>query len=458
MLKLDWKRMLAAFGVFSFLMILFSTGVTNSYWNAVALGGLMIFFWIFEVISIYVTALLPFILAIPLGLLDTNDLAASYGNNNVYLFFGGFVLALGLEKWKVHEQIARRIINVVGDSKPRILLGFILSTGFLSMWISNTATALMMLPMAIAIIQAMPVAHQKSKFSLLLMLSIAYASSIGGVGTLIGSPPNTQMAAILQKNFHITVSFFDWMKIGMPLAITMLLVMYGVFYIALGKERKEIHDVNLPNVPWTNEQLRALAIFGLVIVLWSFKELITYFTGLNYGDESAAIFGAILLFIVPSKKEKKPLLDWKDTEKLPWGILLLFGGGLALAQIFEKNGIVASLTKVFQNYEHMSIPAIVLIVVVISVFASEVMSNLALVTIFVPVIASFAKESGYDILQLCFTLTLGASLAFMMPVGTPPNAIVFSSGHVKIHQMVKMGFFLNVIGIVLISLFTILFL
>ena len=458
MLQLDWKRMLAAFGAFSFLMVLITTRATDSYWNAVALGGLMIFFWIFEVISIYITALFPFIFAIPLGLLNTADLAASYGNNNVYLFFGGFVLALGLEKWKVHEQIARRIINVVGDSKPRILLGFILSTGFLSMWISNTATALMMLPMAIAIIHAMPVAHQKSKFSLLLMLSIAYASSIGGVGTLVGSPPNTQMAAILQKNFHITVSFFDWMKIGMPLAITMLLVMYGIFYVALGKERKELHDVNLPNVPWTNEQLRALSIFGLVVILWSFRELITSATGLNYGDESAAIFGAILLFIVPGKSEKKPLLDWKDNEKLPWGILLLFGGGLALAQIFEKNGVVESLTKVFQSYENMSVPAIVLLVVIISVFASEVMSNLALVTIFVPVIASFAKESGYDVFQLCISLTLGASLAFMMPVGTPPNAIVFSSGHVKIHQMVKMGFIFNVIGIALISLFAILFL
>jgi sodium-dependent dicarboxylate transporter 2/3/5 len=458
MLQLDWKRMLAAFGAVSFLIILITTRATDPFWNAVALGGLMIFFWIFEVISIYVTALLPFILAIPLGLLDSSDLAASYGNSNVYLFFGGFVLALGLEKWKVHEQIARRIINVVGDSKPRILLGFILSTGFLSMWISNTATALMMLPMAIAIIQAMPVAHQKSKFSLLLMLSIAYASSIGGVGTLVGSPPNTQMAAILQKNFHVTVSFLDWMKIGMPIAIVMLLIMFLVFYLALGKERKEIHDVNLPNVPWTNEQLRAMAIFGLVVLLWSFRELITHWTGFKYGDESAAIFGAILLFIVPGKSEKKPLLDWKDTEKLPWGILLLFGGGLALAQIFEKNGIVEKLTTIFQSYEHMSVPAIVLIVVVISVFASEVMSNLALVTIFVPVIASFAKESGYDILQLCMTLTLGASLAFMMPVGTPPNAIVFSSGYVKIHQMVKMGFIFNLIGIVLITLFAILFL
>jgi sodium-dependent dicarboxylate transporter 2/3/5 len=458
MLQLDWKRMLAAFGAVSFLIILITTRATDPFWNAVALGGLMIFFWIFEVISIYVTALLPFILAIPLGLLDSSDLAASYGNSNVYLFFGGFVLALGLEKWKVHEQIARRIINVVGDSKPRILLGFILSTGFLSMWISNTATALMMLPMAIAIIQAMPVAHQKSKFSLLLMLSIAYASSIGGVGTLVGSPPNTQMAAILQKNFHVTVSFLDWMKIGMPIAIVMLLIMFLVFYLALGKERKEIHDVNLPNVPWTNEQLRAMAIFGLVVLLWSFRELITHWTGFKYGDESAAIFGAILLFIVPGKSEKKPLLDWKDTEKLPWGILLLFGGGLALAQIFEKNGIVEKLTTIFQSYEHMSVPAIVFIVVVISVFASEVMSNLALVTIFVPVIASFAKESGYDILQLCMTLTLGASLAFMMPVGTPPNAIVFSSGYVKIHQMVKMGFIFNLIGIALITLFAILFL
>jgi len=458
MLQLDWKRMLAAFGAVSFLIILITTRATDPFWNAVALGGLMIFFWIFEVISIYVTALLPFILAIPLGLLDSSDLAASYGNSNVYLFFGGFVLALGLEKWKVHEQIARRIINVVGDSKPRILLGFILSTGFLSMWISNTATALMMLPMAIAIIQAMPIAHQKSKFSLLLMLSIAYASSIGGVGTLVGSPPNTQMAAILQKNFHVTVSFLDWMKIGMPIAIAMLLIMFLVFYLALGKERKEIHDVNLPNVPWTNEQLRAMAIFGLVVLLWSFRELITQWTGFKYGDESAAIFGAILLFIVPGKSEKKPLLDWKDTEKLPWGILLLFGGGLALAQIFEKNGIVEKLTTIFQSYEHMSVPAIVLIVVVISVFASEVMSNLALVTIFVPVIASFAKESGYDILQLCMTLTLGASLAFMMPVGTPPNAIVFSSGYVKIHQMVKMGFIFNLIGIALITLFAILFL
>jgi sodium-dependent dicarboxylate transporter 2/3/5 len=308
MLKFDWKNMLATLGVFLFVMILFLTGGKSLFWNAIALGGLMIFFWIFEIISIYVTALFPLILAVPLGLLDTGDLATAYGNGNVYLFFGGFVLALGLEKWKVHEQIARRIVSVVGDSKPRILLGFLMSTGLLSMWISNTATALMMLPMAIAIINAMPVAQQKSKFSVFLLLSIAYAASIGGMATLVGSPPNTQMASILEQNFDITISFFDWMKIGIPLSISLLLVVFLVFYIGLGKERKDVHAIHFDKQPWTNEQLRAMGIFGLVVILWSFKDLIIQATGFSYRDESAAIIGAILLFIFPGKTENKPFL------------------------------------------------------------------------------------------------------------------------------------------------------
>ena len=185
------KKLFIGFGLVSFALILFATGAKDVFWNAVALGGLMIYFWVFEVIPIYITALLPMILAIPLGLLDKTDLANSYGDGNVYLFFGGFILALGLEKWKVHEQVARGIISLVGNSKPRILLGFLLSTGFLSMWISNTATALMMLPMALAIIEALPKTDKKSKFPVFLMLSVAYASSIGGIATLIGSPPNS---------------------------------------------------------------------------------------------------------------------------------------------------------------------------------------------------------------------------------------------------------------------------
>ena len=208
--------------------------VFESFSLAPILAALMIVLWISEWIPVYLTALLPLLLAVPLGLLEPQDLAKCYGDSNIFLFFGGFVMALALEKWGVHEQIARRIIAMVGDKKSNILLGFILSTGLLSMWISNTATALMMLPMALAVVEAMPPAHRNSRFAIFLMLSIAYASNIGGVGTLIGSPPNTQMASILAENFHLEVSFFDWMKIGMPLALVLLFLMYLVFNYLLG--------------------------------------------------------------------------------------------------------------------------------------------------------------------------------------------------------------------------------
>ncbi len=457
MQKFNWKQLVALLGLILFVFILLLTGGKSTFWNATALSGLMIYFWVFEVISIYITALLPIILAVPLGILNTDDLAATYGNGSVYLFFGGFVLALGLEKWKVHEQIARRILLIVGDSKPKVLLGFLLSTGFLSMWISNTATALMMLPMAIAIIQSMPVEHQKSKFSLFLMLSVAYAASIGGLGTLVGSPPNIQMAGILEKNFGITVSFFDWMKVAMPMSILLLLLAYLVFYIGLGKERYDQYDFKLEKQAWTSEQFKALAVFGCVAVLWIFKDLINDLTGLNYKDESAAVLGAVVLFIIPQSNKQKTLLEWHDTEKLPWGILLLFGGGLALAAMLEKNGIVTILIDVFRTYKDVSVLVMITIIVFIGIFASEVLSNLALVVIFVPIVASFAQESGYSVLQLCIPLTFGASCAFMMPVGTPPNAIAYSSGYIKMIDMIKYGFIMNIISGIVIIIFGFLF-
>jgi sodium-dependent dicarboxylate transporter 2/3/5 len=458
MMQLNWRKMLAVFGVFLFLLVIFLTGAKDPKWNAIALGGLMIYLWIFEVVSIYVTALLPLILAVPLKLLVPADLAGAYGNNNVYLFFGGFVMALALEKWHVHEQIARRIIGLVGNSKPQILLGFLLSTGILSMWISNTATALMMLPMAVAIIEAMPSSERNSKFSVLLLLSIAYAASIGGMGTLVGSPPNTQMAGLLEANYQIKVGFFDWMKIGMPVSISLLFGTFLFFYFSLGKERFEKYDYKFETKPWTNEQKRAMAVFGVVIFLWSFRDWIEIWTGWSYKDESASVLGAILMFIVPGKSENKPLLEWKDTEKLPWGILLLFGGGMALAMILEKNGVIAEITTVLNAYKGVPISLILFVVVIIGIFATEIMSNLALVTIFTPVVAAFALESQIPVLQLCLPLALASSCAFMLPVGTPPNAIIFSSGHLKIHQMAKVGFVVNVIGVLLIWGFSVVFL
>jgi sodium-dependent dicarboxylate transporter 2/3/5 len=453
------KNIILAIGLLFFVSTIAITGGKDIFWNSIALGGLMIYFWVFEVIPIYITALFPLIFAIPLGVLEKGDLATSYGDSNVYLFFGGFLLALGLEKWNVHQQIAKGILKVVGNSKPRILLGFLFSTGLLSMWISNTATALMMLPMAMAIIEALPAHQRKGKFAIFLLLSVAYAASIGGVGTLIGSPPNVQMASTLENTFGVKVDFLDWMKIGLPLSITMLLCTYLFFYIAMGKERKEDHaDLKLSELGWNKDQRIVLFVFLGVIILWSFKDLIVDWTGISYRDENVAILGGILLFLIPSSQEKKKMLEWKDTEKLPWGILLLFGGGLALAQIFEKNGVMAQLSNLFSSMHDYSTILILIAVIVIAVFASEVLSNLAMVSIFVPLVATFALDHGVPIEKLAIPLTLGASLAFMLPVGTPPNAIVFSSGYLKVKQMVMYGLVLNIIGIILIALFSILFL
>jgi sodium-dependent dicarboxylate transporter 2/3/5 len=428
----------------------------DSFTLALILAALMILLWITEWIPIYLTALFPILLGAPLGLLTPKELAGCYGDANIFLFFGGFVLALGLEKWGVHEQIARRIIKIVGDQKSKILLGFILSTGLISMWISNTATALMMLPMAVAVIEAMPVSHRESRFSALLMLSVAYAANIGGVGTLIGSPPNTQMASILAENFHIQVSFLDWMKIGLPLAITLLLIMYLLFHYLLGSERKDVHDLHFHTLPWSKPQKRVLWIFSMVAILWIFREPIVTWTGFPYRDENAAILGALALFLLPNGDDKQTLLKWSDTEKLPWGILLLFGGGLAMAAILEKNGILKSLSAYFNFADGINPILLIFILTALAIFISEVLSNLAMVTVFIPIVGVFAEQTQTPLFPLAMALTLGASLAFMMPVGTPPNAIVFGSGYLKIRQMVRIGFILNIISLLLIGLFIVL--
>jgi len=433
-------------------------GLDNNQLLAILLAGLMIVLWISEWIPVYLTALLPLLLAVPFGLLEPQDLAKCYGDSNIFLFFGGFVMALALEKWGVHEQIARRIIGIVGDKKSNILLGFILSTGLISMWISNTATALMMLPMAMAVVEAMPPAHRQSRFSVFLMLSIAYAANIGGVGTLIGSPPNTQMASILAENFNIEVSFMDWMKIGLPLSLVLLFLMFLIFNYFLGAERKDVHDLHFHTTPWTTTQKRVLWIFSGVAFLWIFRELFEQQFGWKYRDENAAILGALAMFLVPTEKRKsQKILKWSYTEKLPWGILLLFGGGLALAAVLEQNGILELLSQGFKHFDEISVFLALICLTGMAIFISEVLSNLAMVTLFIPVVGVFAQQTGLPLLPLAMSLTLGASLAFMMPVGTPPNAIVFGSGYLKIKQMIRFGFLLNILSLVLICLFVILF-
>lgn len=420
---------------------------TSSYWYSIAIAGIMVLFWLFEVLPIYVTALFPIILTIPLGVLESSHLSASYGHKYIYLFLGGFILSLALEKWEVHKQIAEGIIRLVGTSKARILLGFLLSTGLLSMWISNTATSLMMLPMALAVLSKVE-KQTESKFSIFLLLAVAYGASIGGIATLVGSPPNILMAGILEDNFGISIDFFDWMSVGLPLSLVMLGVVYLFLYWRLGKERKEqLAEIHEKRRPWTSNQIRVVLLFTAIVVLWSFRMPLSKYAGIKYTDEGVAILGAILLFVLPSTEKKTKLLSWEDTKNLPWGILILFGGGMALAKMLEVNGVISELSSLFEMYKEASLVVLLGVLVTISIFGTEIMSNMALVSVFVPVVAAFALTTDYTIIQLCMPITMAASCAFMLPVGTPPNAIVFSSGRLKISQMAKTGFLLNLIAV-----------
>ena len=443
-------------GILGFIaFVIISCWDQNALQNrAVAMALLMVVFWVFEVVPIYVTALIPLVLCTPLGLLDPSELALAYGNNNVYLFLGGFILALALEKWDVHHQIASRILSIMGSTKSKILIGFGLSSYLLSMWISNTATTLMMLPMALSIIQAQKDVEYSNRFSLLLMLTVAYAASIGGMATLVGSPPNTQMAGILSSTFGIEISFWDWMRIGLPVSLIVFLGLNLFFQIILGAQRKEKVLINIHQTEWTTPQKRVLFIFALVIFLWVARGLIVDYTGISFKDSSVAILGGIVLFLIPAKKKSEKLLQWKDTIKIPWGILVLFGGGIALASSLEKSQVLELIFQSASDLSSWDYIYLLLLIISISIFATELMSNLALVSVLVPIIAMLSIGMGQSVLALCLPLTLAASCAFMMPISTPPNAIVFSSGKVSIKQMAAYGFFMNLFSVLIILLFS----
>lgn len=425
----------------------------TKFWYAIAVAGLMVVFWLFEVVPIYVTALIPLILGIPLGVLTSADLTSQYGHKFIYLFLGGFILSLALEKWDVHKQIASGIIRVVGTSKSRIILGFLISTAMLSMWISNTATTLMMLPMAMAVLSKIEF-KKGSKFPMYLVLAIAYGANVGGMGTLVGSPANSTGAAALEG--IVKIDFVTWMQYAIPLSLMILTIVFLFFYFLLGKERKEKIEVKTEKIPWTKNQIVVLILFFVVVLLWSFRVPFTKNSSISYSDESVAILGAVLLFFLPSleKTEKKVnLLEWKDTERLPWGILILIGGGLAMAKMLINNGVVGALAASLDGYAALGLMAILAILVFISIFGTEVMSNTAMVSVLTPVVAAFAVTAQLGELQLCLPIILAASCAFMLPVGTPPNAIVFASGQLTIQQMAKTGFVLNILAGLIIVIF-----
>jgi sodium-dependent dicarboxylate transporter 2/3/5 len=455
-------------GIFVFILMFWWNpfGLNNTAAQVLAIAALMITWWITEALPMPVVALLPLILFPLLGIAKMEEVAAPYANSVIFLFMGGFMIGLAIEKWNLHKRIALSIVKLTGTSGNRIVLGFILATGFMSMWLSNTATTMMMYPIAMSVIQVMET-NSKTKgnlnnLSVCLLLAIAYASNFGGIATIIGTPPNVAYVAFLEKHNGYTFQFVDWMKLCLPISLILLVSLYVVMTRVLYPSQvkhdsaaKELISFELKQMGRLSvAEKRVLIVFATTALLWITKDLInagqTYF---RLDDTMIAVFGAVLLFILPSGAEGgKSLLEWQDTQKMAWGILLLFGGGITLANQLEKAGLIQSLGHWMAGFATGGL-LLVFIVAVISIFISEVMSNIAQVIVFAPVVAGMAEALKIDPLQIGVAMTLGASCASMLPMGTPPNAIVFASGRLRLKHMTTTGFVMNIISAILITLF-----
>ncbi len=434
-----------------------------------AIAALMISWWVLDAMPLPVVALVPIVLFPLLNISSLKEVTKSYADSIIFLFMGGFFIGIAIEKWNLHKRIALGIINITGTNGNRIILGFIIATGFLSMWLSNTATTMMMFPIALSVIHVIS-SHNKDNagvknFSMVLMLCIAYASNFA-LGTIIGTPPNVAYVNYIQEKFSYTIGFTDWMIIFTPLTIVLLFMLYWVMVKWLfpnkikhsveGKNfiRSELKTLGKLSVP----EKRVLFVFIMTVFLWITKDIINSIQKMIVLDDTIiAMIGAITLFIIPSGNKttarEERLLNWPDTTKMAWGILLLFGGGIALAKALEDVKLMDQLGAYIASYATNNIFLMILIVTTVSVFLSEVMSNVAQVIVMAPVITAVAVAMHVDPLLLGIPMTLGASCASMLPMGTPPNAIVFASGHIKLKDMIKAGFVLNIICIILITLF-----
>lgn len=443
-----------------------------------AVAALMITWWVTEAMPMPVVGLIPLILFPLLGVAELKAVAVSYGDQIIFLFMGGFMLGLAIEKWNLHRRIALSIVKITGTSGDRIILGFILSTGFISMWISNTATTMMMFPIALSVIYVMKDSSEGkgnlNHFSLALMLSIAYASNFGGIATKIGTPPNSWFAGYYAENYS-SINFMDWIALCMPIAIILLFTLYIVLtkilfrnHIRSGEAARQYINQQYKLLgPLSVSEKRVMIIFITTAVLWITADPINKMQNyIKLNDTIIALMCAVALFICPSGMPQKignvneknendssdTLLEWGDTKKMAWGILILFGGGLALAAGLEKAGLIQQLGLWLSHFAGGGF-MLLLMVTVLSVFISEVMSNIAQVMVFAPVVCSLATAVGMNPLQLGIAMTLASSCASMMPMGTPPNAIAFASGHIKLKQMIKAGFVMNIVSIILITLF-----
>jgi len=420
--------------------------------------------WIFEVTDISVTSLLPIVIFPLSGAMDLKLTTASYGHKYIFLYMGGFILAMAIEKWNLHKRIALSIINVIGTGISSIILGFMVATAFMSMWISNTATSVMMLPIGLAIISQLKdhpdtEENENKLFGKALMLAIAYSASIGGMATLIGTPPNLVLAGVVEELYGIEISFSQWFKFGLPISITLLIICW-LYLIKVAFRfkmdefpggRTEIKDL-LRNLGKTSyeEKLVLLVFIGTALLWITRKYLQAVIPALD--DTIIAIFAGLLLFLLPSSKKGEPIMRWREAVKMPWGIMILFGGGMALATGFQQSGLANWIGSQFSLLENLPLFLIILILVAAVNFLTEITSNLATTAMLLPILAPIALSIDVHPYMLLVAATVAASCAFMLPVATPPNAVVFGSGYLTIPDMVKRGFWLNIFSIFLLSI------
>jgi len=429
----------------------------------IAVAVWMVIWWITEATSISVTALLPLLLFPLLKIMPIGEVGANYGSPIIFLFFGGFVLALALEKVNLHKRIALNIIRITGTTPNKLVLGFMVATASLSMWISNTATTVVMLPIAMSVISLLindedGFTKSDQNFALSVMLGIAFSANAGGIATVIGTPPNSVMIGLLENEYNIEISFLKWMVIGLPFSIVMIAIIYLVMVKVMFRNKqlkfaasKEVINSELKKLgPMSGKEKMVLSIFGVTVFLWIFRTVINgIFPELKLNDTIISMTGAIAMFALPYNLKKGDfIINWKDTSKLAWGILILFGGGLALAKGMAVSGIVDMVSGAIAASD-ISILFTAVLLIFLMLFMTELMSNVALVAVLAPVVAGIAIGLEIPILYLLIPVTMASSCAFMLPMATPPNAIVFASGYIKVHQMARVGIILNLIAVAL---------
>jgi len=435
--------------------------------NAVLASTLWIAtWWITEALPIAVTSLLPIMLFPLTGATKLSATTANYGHKYIFLFIGGFVLSIAIEKWKLHKRIALSIIKIVGTNVKQIILGFMVATAFLSMWISNTATSVMLLPVGIAIVAQLKdnpdtIEDENAIFGKALMLAIAYAASIGGMATLIGTPPNLVLAGVIEETYNTEISFAQWFSFGFPISIILLVlcwlyltnIAFTFKQTAFPGGKKEINRQIKELGKISSQEKTILTVFVLTAIAWICRSFFLKQFIPAIDDTIIAVMCAILLFVFPSGNIGEKLLNWDDMVKLPWGILILFGGGMALAHGFDSSGLAKWIGS--QMPALGTIPLLLLLLILITAvnFLTEITSNLATTAMILPILISLANAIGVNHYFLLVGATVAASCAFMLPVATPPNAVVFGSGFLKISDMVKKGFLMNILSIIILTAF-----